>query len=65
MPDDIYVPRDGASLPVPWPEEGRAVNPLSNFERRLVLEGDLVKKPETTTAEPKKGQRSDTGGDQP
>ncbi len=64
MPDDIYVPRDGARLPVPWPEEGRAVNPLNNFEQRLILEGDLVLKPATLPASQKKGQ-GDTGGDQP
>ncbi|MDK4712994.1 hypothetical protein [Rhizobium sp. CNPSo 4039] len=65
MPDDIYVPRDGARLPVPWPEEGRAVNPLNNFEQRLILEGDLVLKPATQPASQKKGQGGDTGGDQP
>ncbi|RAX42404.1 hypothetical protein [Rhizobium tropici] len=64
MPDDIYVPRDGARLPVPWPEDGRPVDPLNNFERRLVLEGDLVLKPATPAAGTKKGQSGETGGEQ-
>ncbi len=64
MPDDIYVPRAGAQLPVPWPEDGRSVNPLNNFERRLVLEGDLVLKPATPAAGSKKSQGADTGGEQ-
>jgi len=64
MPDDIYVPRDGAQLPVPWPKDGRAVNPLNNLERRFVLEGDLVPKSATPAAGLKKGQSGDTGGEQ-
>ncbi|MBB3608667.1 hypothetical protein [Rhizobium sp. BK602] len=69
MPDDIYVPRDGARIPMPgnagdWPADGRPINPLSPYERRLKQDGDLVLKPAATAASSKKGQGGDTGGDQ-
>lgn len=64
MSDEIYVPRAGARLPVPWPDEGRPINPLNNLERRLELEGDLVLKPETASKGQKKAPNADTGGEQ-
>lgn len=44
---DIYKPAGGKRIPMPgnqadWPQEGRAINPLSGWERRLVADGDLV-----------------------
>jgi hypothetical protein len=66
MSDKIYVPRDGIRIPMPgnagdWPADGRPVNELSPYERRLVKDGDLILKP---VAPPKKGQGGDTGGEQ-
>ena len=69
MPDEIYVPRDGMRIPMPgnagdWPLDGRPINQLSAYELRMKLDGDLVLKPETSAPAPKKGQASDTGGEQ-
>jgi hypothetical protein len=67
MPDKIYVPAPGKRIPLPfsqsdWPDDGRPVNELSLYERRLVLDGDLILKPETPAAPAKKSQDGETGG---
>lgn len=38
----IYVAAPGRAIPNGWPEDGRPINALSAFERRLVLDGDLI-----------------------
>lgn len=43
----LYKPAKGKRIPMPgnqgdWPDEGRAINPLSGWENRLVADGDLV-----------------------
>lgn len=47
---DIYVPSHGQRIVMPgiqpdWPLEGRAVNRADPYQRRLVMDGDLVLKP--------------------
>lgn len=64
----IYVPAPGKRIPMPgnqpdWPTDGRPINEISPYERRLVADGDLIQKPETPAAPAKKGQDGDTGGE--
>ncbi|NTF87498.1 DUF2635 domain-containing protein [Agrobacterium rhizogenes] len=61
----IYVPAPGKRIPMPsgqsdWPADGRPINELSPYERRLVLDGDLILKPAAPT---KKSQDGETGGE--
>lgn len=56
----LYRPLRGRSVPMPggqhdWPEEGRAIDPNSAYETRLVLDGDLVPVLDDK-AEPKNGK---------
>jgi len=48
----IYKPAPGRTIPGGWPADGRPINDLNPFERRLVLDKDLVEMPEV--AEPAK-----------
>jgi hypothetical protein len=66
MPEKIYVPAPGKRIPLPgnradWPKEGRPLNPLSVYERRLVKDGDLVEAPEKPAKA--KEPSGETGGD--
>lgn len=46
----IYVAAPDRVIPGGWPEDGRPINELSQLERNLVRDGDLVEvKPATTT----------------
>lgn len=38
----IYVAAPGRTIPTGWPEDGRPINELSPYERRLVLDKDLI-----------------------
>lgn len=52
----IYVAAPGRAIPNGWPQDGRPINDLSAFERRLVLDGDLI---EAKAAAAKKKDISD------
>lgn len=45
----IYIPAGKATVPLPggsaWPADGRPIDPLSAYERRLVKDGDIIEKP--------------------
>jgi hypothetical protein len=46
----IYVAAPGRAIPKGWPEDGRPINDLDQFERNLVRDGDLIEaKPVKTT----------------
>lgn len=52
---DIYVPARGQRIPMPgaqpdWPADGQPIDPLSAYHRRLVADGDLVRKEPTKAA---------------
>lgn len=38
----IYVAAPGRAIPGGWPDDGRPINELNQFERNLVRDGDLV-----------------------
>ncbi len=38
----IYVPAPGRVIPNGWPDDGRPINELDQFERNLVRDGDLI-----------------------
>jgi hypothetical protein len=38
----IYVAAPGRAIPGGWPEDGRPIKELNQFERNLVRDGDLV-----------------------
>lgn len=42
----LYVAAPGRLIPNGWPEDGRPIDPLSQFHRRMVKDGDLIVKPE-------------------
>ena len=46
----IYVAAPDRTVCLPgggtWPEEGQPIDPISPYEKRLVLDGDLIEKPE-------------------
>jgi hypothetical protein len=51
MTKTLYVPARGQRIPMPgnqadWPQDGQPVNPIDAYQARLVLDGDLVVKPE-------------------
>ncbi|WFS01595.1 hypothetical protein [Rhizobium tumorigenes] len=71
---DKYKPAPGKRIPMPgnqadWPEEGRALDPLSGYENRLVADGDLklvngeTSNPETPADAPFLKTRSISGGE--
>lgn len=54
---DIYVPAKGKRIVMPgnradWPEEGQPIDPIDPYQRRMLLDGDLILKP--VPAEPVK-----------
>lgn len=38
----IYIAAPGRVIPGGWPEDGRPINELDQFERNLVKDGDLI-----------------------
>lgn len=44
----IYIAAPDRTVSLPgggtWPKEGRPIDPISPYERRLVLDGDLIEK---------------------
>lgn len=45
-----YVAAPGRTIPGGWPEDGRPIDELSQFHRRLVKDGDLIKLPAKSAA---------------
>jgi hypothetical protein len=37
-----YIAAPGRVIPGGWPEDGRPINELDQFERNLVRDGDLI-----------------------
>ncbi|MBZ7923110.1 hypothetical protein LAC81_15065 [Ensifer adhaerens] len=37
-----YVAAPGRAIPGGWPEDGRPIDELSQFHRRMVKDGDLI-----------------------
>ncbi len=53
-----YVPAPKRTIPGGWPEDGRPIDEANPFERRLVLDGDLVEvKPEAEDNAGKGGRK--------
>ncbi|MBP2560847.1 hypothetical protein J2857_003616 [Neorhizobium galegae] len=52
-----YVPAPGRKIPGGWPEDGRPIDDANPFERRLVLDGDLVEARETEDSAGKGGRK--------
>lgn len=68
---DLYRPKKGLRVPMPgnqpdWPQDGRPIDPLSAYEKRLVESGDLVliepKEPEEDNAAGSKKPAGSSGG---
>ncbi|WP_156390356.1 hypothetical protein [Rhizobium sp. Root1203] len=38
----IYIAASGRVIPGGWPQDGRPINELNQFERNLVRDGDLI-----------------------
>lgn len=60
----IYVPAPGRRIQMPgnrpdWPVDGQAIDPLDNYQRRLVADGDLILK--TKAAGPRQAEQRRTG----
>lgn len=61
----IYVPASGRRIQMPgnrpdWPDEGQPIDPLDNYQRRLVADHDLVVKPEPATKRSRTGKGAKT-----
>lgn len=61
--DEIYVPARGQRIPMPgnqpdWPLDGRPINPIDPYQRRLVLDGDLIVKTDDPAKPAAKGGKA-------
>ena len=58
----IYVAAPGITIPGGWPDEGRAINPISSLHHNMVRDGDLVLKPAETTKSKPVSKKEDADG---
>jgi hypothetical protein len=64
----IYVPSSGQRIVMPgnkpdWPQDGQAVEILNPYQRRLVIDGDLVLKPDDPPVQGKASKTTSNAGD--